>query len=386
LNKEYKFWNGFDSFLLLLLCRKNDRGRRLWLVPFAERVAQTCENADWSFFFAAACNESDRPCFEAPHPRGEIIIQRGVSRFALLPAMQPANDDNIIVRPDGRRPDLHFEAMIAQLRPGNVDPFDGQVDLRTVVLTNPMAERLGQALLATNRTVTKMVISLESMTPEGSEYYPSLLRFLESSVLGEMAVTLYGSPAIPPAEDERINRTVTTILSSMHRNAEASFALHLRRMALLPSVLSLATEYLRFVEIYSCTITKNNRETTGTRPVVPVASPLAPCWVRLCWDGETLPNEAREVLAALANSVARPLYFLSCTFLGLGLSVQLAQSILDLARRQDSPIGVFLCFDTIAWEAGSIEILTQNCSAIKDIARNGPMYHTESANRPARVS
>jgi hypothetical protein len=45
---------------------------------------------------------------------------------------EPAND-NIIVRPVGRRPDPQFEAMIAQLRPGNVDPFDGEVDLGSVV-------------------------------------------------------------------------------------------------------------------------------------------------------------------------------------------------------------------------------------------------------------
>jgi hypothetical protein len=102
----------------------------------------------------------------------------------------PANDDNIIVRPAGPRPDQHFEAMIAQLRPGNIDPFDGKINLGSVALTNPMAERLGQALLATNRTVTEMDISLHAMTPAGSEY-PSLLRFLESSALGEFT-------AIPP--------------------------------------------------------------------------------------------------------------------------------------------------------------------------------------------
>jgi hypothetical protein len=276
--------------------------------------------------------------------------------------MQPANDDTIIVRPAGRRPDRHFEAMINQLRPGNVDPFDGQVDLCNVVLTNPMAERLGQALLATNRTVTIMEISLESMTPEGSEY-PSLLRFLESSALGE--IVLVGNPgAATPAADERMNRTVTTILSSMHRNAEASFKLFLCRMALLPTVLILALEFVYLMGINHCTFINNKRETTETRPLVPVASALAPCFIHLCWDGDTFPN-ACEMVAALSNIMARPLPALSYHCVGLlGLSVQLAQSILDLARRQESPIGLLLRLDTIAWQAGSIAILTQNCSVI----------------------
>jgi hypothetical protein len=283
--------------------------------------------------------------------------------------MQPANDDNIIVHPAGRRPDLHFEAMLAQLRPGNLDPFDGQVDLRTV--TNHMAERLGQALLATNRTVTIMEISLDSMTPEGNEY-PSLLRFLESSALGDMTVALHGSPGpaspstLPAVEYERMNRTVTAIISSMRRNVEALFTLHLVGMALLPTVLSLTTEFLSFVGIYNCTIVKNNRETTGTQPLVPVASALAPLWVHLCRDGDTLPNEVCEMLAALANIMARPLQGLSYHCGGLVFSVQLAQSIIDLARRQESPIELHLGFDTIAWQAGSIEMLTQNCSAIDD--------------------
>jgi hypothetical protein len=290
--------------------------------------------------------------------------------------MQPANDDNIIVGPAGRRrrllPDRHFEAMIAQLRPGNVDPFDGKVDIYSVALTNPMAERLGQALLATNRTVTRTTILLDSMTPEGSEY-PSLLRFLESSALGEMMLVVLccGSPdPRTPPEDERMNRTVTTILSSMHRNVEAPFVLQLWRMALLPTVLSLATEFFVSLAVgfYCCTFINNKRETTGTLPLVPVASTLAPCWVRLCWDAGTLLNEACEMLAALANIIARPLHGLVCHFVGLAeLSVQLAQSILDLARRQKSPIELRLEFDTIAWQAGSIEILTQNCSAIDNV-------------------
>jgi hypothetical protein len=149
--------------------------------------------------------------------------------------MQPANEIIIVPPAAGRRSDQQrFEAMIAQLRPGNDDPFDGEVNLGAVALTNPMAERLGQALLATNRTVTRTVISLVSMTPEGSEY-PSLLRFLESSALG--TIMLYGNhvAATPPAAKERMNRTVTTILSSMHRNAEASFKLNLAHMALLPT-------------------------------------------------------------------------------------------------------------------------------------------------------
>jgi uncharacterized protein YggT (Ycf19 family) len=279
--------------------------------------------------------------------------------------MQPAND-NIIVRPAGHRPDRQFEAMIAQLRPGNVDPFDGHVGLGSVALTNPMAERLGQALLATNRTVTRTTIRLDSMTPEGSAY-PSLLRFLESSALG--AIMLVGNPdgAATPAADERMNQTVTTILSSMHRNAE-SFVLHLGCMALLPTVLSLALEFVRNLGIHLCTLINNKRETTETRPLVPVASALAPCRVFLYWDEDTLPNEAYEMLAALANIMARPLESLLCDCGGLGLSVQLAQSILDLAkrqaRRQESPIDLYLHFETIAWQAGSIEILTQDSSAI----------------------
>jgi hypothetical protein len=277
-------------------------------------------------------------------------------------AMQP---DNIIVGPAGHRPDPQFEAMIAQLRPGNVDPFDGGVDLFTVALTNPMAERLGQALLATNRTVTRTTIQLDSMTPEESEY-PSLLRFLESSALGK--IHLHGNPgAATPAADERMNQTVTTILSSMHRNAEASFELHLYHMALLPTVLSLALEFVSSMWIYHCKLINNNRETTETRPLGPVAS--APCCVYLFWDGDTLPI-ACDMLAALANIMARPLQGLvcSCVGLGLGLSVQLAQSILDLARRQESPIAFNLRFETIAWQAGSIEILTQDCSAIESFA------------------
>jgi hypothetical protein len=132
-----------------------------------------------------------------------------------------------------------FEAMIALLRPSNVDPFDGDVNLLSVaVVTNSMAECLGQALLATHRTVTEMVILLLSMTPEESEY-PSLLQFLETSALGEMIVALIGHPVAAtatPASDERMNRTVMTILSSMHRNVKASFELHLFHMALLPMV------------------------------------------------------------------------------------------------------------------------------------------------------
>jgi hypothetical protein len=95
------------------------------------------------------------------------VVTKSAVVIVAWPAMQQANE--IIVRPAGRRPDLHFEAMIAQLRPGNVDPFDGKVDLISVALTNPMAERLGEALLATNRAVTTMEISLDSMTPEESE-------------------------------------------------------------------------------------------------------------------------------------------------------------------------------------------------------------------------
>jgi hypothetical protein len=233
--------------------------------------------------------------------------------------MQPANDDTIIVRPAGRRPDRRFEAMIAQLRPGNVDPFDGQVGLCDVVLTNPMAERLGQALLATNRTVTIMEISLESMTPEGSEY-PSLLRFLESSALGE--IVLVGNPgaATTPAADERMNRTVTTILSSMHRNAEASFKLFLCRMALLPTVMSLALEFVYLMGINHCTFINNKRETTETRPLVPVASALAPCFIHLCWDGDTFPN-ACEMVAALSTSWLGPFTLYHTIVLGFLVSL-----------------------------------------------------------------
>jgi hypothetical protein len=193
------------------------------------------------------------------------------------------------------------------------------------------------------------------MTPEGSEY-PSLLRILESSALGE--IVLLGNPdAATPAADERMNRTVTTILSSMHRNAEA----------LLPTVLSLALEFVSLMGIFCCTFINNKRETTETRPLV--ASALAPCWIYLYWDGDTLPN-ACEMLAALANITARRLQRLHCV--GLGLSVQLAQSILDLAKRQakrhKSPIDLYLHFETIAWQAGSIEIITQDCSAIESFA------------------
>jgi hypothetical protein len=296
----------------------------------------------------------------------------------VIAAMQPANE--IIVRPAGRRPDQHFEAMIAQLRPGNVDPFDGKVDLHLVdALTNPMAERLGQALLATNRTVTEMTIQLDSMTPEGSEY-SSLLRFLESSALGEMTIILVGNPgSATPAADEKMNRTVTALLSSMHRNAETAFELRLNSMAFLPTVLSLALEFVRSVWICHCTCINNKRETTATRPLVPVASALAPCGVHVCWEGDTLPIEVYEMIAALANIMARPLHILLCAKV-LELSVQLAQSILDLAKRkeldlakrqeldlakrQESPIKLYLCLDTIAWQAGSIEILTQHSSAI----------------------
>jgi hypothetical protein len=286
------------------------------------------------------------------------------------PTMQPANEI-IVVRPAaGPRSDPRFEAMIAQLRPGNVDPFDGRVNLGgsvTMALTNPMAERLGQALLATNRTVTIMEISLVSMTPEGSEY-PSLLRFLESSALGN--IMLYGNPGAAtatPAADERTNRTLTTILLSMRRNAEVSFKLYLFCMALLPTVLRLASEFVSVMGIYNCTFINNECETTTTttRPLVPVvASAIA---LDIFWCGDSLPNEACEMLAALANIMARPLQGLSCNCLvglGCGLSVQLAQSILDLATRQKSPIELKICIDTIAWQAGSIEILTQHCSKI----------------------
>jgi hypothetical protein len=283
--------------------------------------------------------------------------------------MQPANEI-IVVRPAaGPRSDPRFEAMIALLRPGNVDPFDGRVNLGCSV-TNPMAERLGQALLATNRTVTMMSISLLSMTPEGSEY-PSLLRFLESSALGN--INLFGNPGAAtatPAADERMNQTVTTILLSMHRNAEVSFKLHLFRMALLSTVLSLASEFVSVIGFYCCTFINNDCEpTTTTRPV----SVLAPCWVDLVWGGDTHPKKACEMLSALANAMARPLQGLLCDCrVGLGISVQLAQSILDLAlelaKRQESPIDLILYLDTLAWQAGSIEILTQNCSAIGDVA------------------
>jgi hypothetical protein len=187
-----------------------------------------------------------------------------------------------------------------------------------------------------------------------------------------MTVSLNGSPdratPPPPTEDERMNRTVTAILSSMHRNVEASFNLHLCRMALLPTVVRLATEFLSFVGIYGCTLINNKGETTGTPPLVPVASALAPCWVHFFWNGDTLPSEACEMLVVLSNIMARPLQGLSCRCVGLGLSIQLAQSILDLARHQKSPIELRLRFDTIAWQAGSIEILTQNCSAIDHVA------------------
>jgi hypothetical protein len=188
--------------------------------------------------------------------------------------MQPANEIIIVHPAAGRRSDhQQFEAMIAQLRPGNVDPFDGEVNLGTVTLTNPMAERLGQALLATNRTVTKTEISLVSMTPEGSEY-PSLLQFLESSALEKIGLFGNHDADTTPAEDERMNRTVTTILSSMHRNAEASFDLDLWFMALLPTVLSFASEFVSVLGIYRCTFINNEYETTTTRtrPLVPVAS------------------------------------------------------------------------------------------------------------------
>jgi hypothetical protein len=285
--------------------------------------------------------------------------------------MQPANEIIIVPPAAGRRSDhQRFEAMLDQLRPGNVDPFDGEVFLGPVALTNPMAERLGQALLATNRTVTNTVIPLVSMTPEGSEY-PSLLRFLELFALG--TIMLYGpSPvaASTPAADERMNRTVTTLLSSMHRNAEASFQLILARMALLPTVLRFASEFVSHLCIYHCTYINNEYETTTTtQPLVPVvASALAPFQVHLCWGGDTLPNEACEMLAALANIMARPLQVLYCHCVGLGLSVQLAQSILDLAKRQKSPIKLRLFLETIAWQVGSIEILTQHCSKIGHVA------------------
>jgi hypothetical protein len=124
--------------------------------------------------------------------------------------------------------------------------------------------------------------------------------------------------------------------------------------------------------MYNCTCINNESETTTTtRPLEPVASALAPCLVSFLWDEGTLPNKACEMLAVLANIMARPLQDLFCRFFGFGLSVQLAQSILDLARRQakrqESPIEVRLCLATIAWQAGSIEILTQNCSAIRHV-------------------
>jgi hypothetical protein len=303
---------------------------------------------------------------------------RGWAATMQQPAMQPANE--IIVRPAaGPRPDdPQFEAMIALLRPGNVDPFDGDVDLLSVaVLTNSMAERLGQALLVTHRTITEMIISLDSMTPEESEY-PSLLRFLESSALGEMRVSLIGYPVAAtatPTSDERMNRTVMTILSAMHRNVKASFELHLFHMALLPMVLSLTFEFVSLMSIYFCPFINHERETTTTRPLAPA---LAPCRVFLRWGEDTLPNEACEMLAALANiMMARPLQYLSCHCGGLGLSVQLAQSILDLAKRQKSPIRLCLCLETIAWQAGSIEILTQNCSKIGNVTINFELPETD---------
>jgi hypothetical protein len=62
---------------------------------------------------------------------------------------------------------------------------------------------------------------------------------------------------------------------------------------------------------------------------------------------------------------------------GLGLSVQLAQSILDLARRQESPIQLYLYLETIAWQAGSIEILTQHSSAIGRVSINFMLPETD---------
>jgi hypothetical protein len=117
-----------------------------------------------------------------------------------------------------------------------------------------------------------------------------------------------------------MNRTVTAILSSMHRNVEASYELHLCRMALLPTVLSLALEFVNHTWIYNCTCINNEYETTTTttQPLEPVASALVPCWVHLFWTGDTLPNEACEMLAALANIVARSIMPLCCWAWALG--------------------------------------------------------------------
>jgi hypothetical protein len=130
------------------------------------------------------------------------------------------------------------------------------------------------------------------------------------------------------------------------------------------------------MSIYFCTFINHERETTTTtRPLAPA---LAPCQVFLCWGEDTLPNEACEMLAALASiMMAPPLQYLCCHCGGLGLSVQLAQSILDLAKRQKSLIRLCLCLETIAWQAGSIEILTQNCSKIGNVTINFELPETD---------
>jgi hypothetical protein len=284
----------------------------------------------------------------------------------------PADGDNV-----------RFQAVLDRLGPHNDNDNDdwlSPLDLSQLNLTNRMAQRLGRALLDSNKTLTGLSLSLRSMTPAANEYH-LLLQFLATTRFdppwhmelcsGRLTAHHPGDEAAEEAADERMARTVGILLSALHRNPVEEVSVVITNLSLTPSVVRLATGF-RIVYLINCTFNKNHgsndddEETEARTFLVTDDDHSAPyTMVKLAWLLEN-PNIGKlsDIIAGLAQYSSRRLNYLDCDL--HDLTNQLVRQFLDLARSKVGR-GVHLNLhfqESLTWEPESMEMLTQNHTAI----------------------